>query len=55
MNPFKRADEKELYEMRCNIEEKNQEISLLRISNNRYHDKVAHLEKEIEKRDDLIA
>ena len=55
MNPLKRADEKELYQMRCSLEEKNQEISLLRISNNRFHDKIAHLEKEIQRRDDIIA
>lgn len=28
---------------------------MLRISNNRYHDKIAHLEKEIERRDEMIA
>lgn len=42
-------------ELRREIEEKNQEIALLRISSNRYHDKIAHLEREIEKRDDIIA
>lgn len=45
LNPLKRADEREIYEMKCSVEEKNQEIALLRISNNRYHDKIAHLER----------
>ena len=54
MNPLKRADEKELYQMRCSLEEKNQEISLLRISNNRFPDKIVHLAKEIQRWDDII-
>jgi peptidoglycan hydrolase CwlO-like protein len=41
--------------MKCSVEEKNQEIALLTIANNRYHDKIAHLEREIEKRDEIIA
>lgn len=37
--------------LRTELDQKNQEIALLRIAGNRYHDKIANLERELEKRD----
>lgn len=44
-NSVKHFDTMGTDELRREVEEKNQEIALLRVSGNRYHDKIAHLER----------